>query len=101
MATQGLPQVSKKERVENVIIAGVAILIALGMAIYSWIVLPDHVSTQPSFMSTGAPLLPKFFAVAFPFGLTTLMAASGVNHRRQFLLCLLGYAVYILLWLMN
>lgn len=101
MATQGLTQVSKKERVENVIIAGIAIFIALGMAIYSWFILPDYVATQPSFMSTGAPLLPKFFAVAFPFGLTTLMAALGVNHRRQFLLCMLGYALNILLWVMN
>ena len=102
MVTQGVPTVSKEERVENVIIAGVAIIIGLVMAVYSWFTLPDYVATQPSFLTTGGAIaLPKFVAVLFPLGLTSVMAAAGINHRRQFVLCLFGYVLYILLWMIN
>lgn len=101
METKGLPPVSPKERKENIIIAVVAILIALAMAIYSWFTLPDLVQTQPSFAYTGVPPFPKWAAVLFPFGLTTVLAISAINYRKQFAMCMLGYVLYIIFWLIN
>lgn len=101
MANQGYKTPAEKERKENIIIAAVAIIIAAAMAVYSWFTLPELVETQPAFWDTGVPPFPKLFAVLFPFGLTTFCAVNAVSYRKQFLLCLLGYVLYIIFWLVN
>lgn len=101
MATQGVPQAAEKERKENIIIAVVAIAVAVIMAVISWRILPEQVETQPAFWDTGVPPFPKIFAVLFPLGLTSFCAVTAVSYRKQFVLCFLGYALYIIFWLVN
>lgn len=101
MANQSVTSPSQKERKENIIIAAAAILLAFVMAVISWFTLPELVETQPAFWNTGVPPFPKLFAVLFPFGLTTFCAVGAVNYRKQFVTCLLGYALYIIFWLVN
>lgn len=101
MANQRLETQLEKERKENMIIAAIAITIAVVMAVISWFTLPDLVETQPAFWNTGVPPFPKIFAVLFPLGLTTFCAVSAVNYRKQFVTCLLGYALYLIFWMVN
>lgn len=99
--SQGLPPKMDKERKENQIIAAIAIAIAAVMAVISWFTLPELVESQPEFWDTGVPPLPKLFAVIFPLGLTTFCAIGAITYRKQFVTCLLGYALYIIFWLLN
>lgn len=99
--SQELSSMSDKEQRENKIIAAIAIAIAVVMAVISWFTLPELVESQPDFWDTGVPPLPKLFAVVFPLGLTTFCAIGAITYRKQFVTCLLGYALYIIFWLLN
>lgn len=101
MSTQGMTPQTEKETKENKIIAAFAIAIAAVMAVVSWFTLPEFVESQPEFWDTGVPALPKAFAVLFPLGLTTFCALGAITYRKQFVTCLLGYALYIIFWLLN
>ena len=101
MAKQGLPPVTPEERKVNIIIAVIAIVIAIGMAVYSWQVLPSSVATQFAALDTGAPSVPKFVAVLLPFGISVVSAVSSINYRKQAIVCLVGYAMNILFWISN
>lgn len=101
MGNQGIPSVTDRERKENVLIAAGIIVVAIVMAVISWFILPDYVSTQLAAVNTGAPAFPKWLAVLFPFGLTTVFAVTSVNCRRQFPACLMGLALYVIFWLIN
>lgn len=101
MANQGLPPVTPEERKVNIIIAIVAIIIAIGFAVYSWQILPESVATQPAAFHTGSPDVPKFVAVLLPFGISVFSAVSCINYRKQALVCLIGYAMNILFWVTN
>lgn len=101
MANQGLPPVTPEEKRVNIVIAVVAIVIAVGMAIYSWQVLPDMVANQLGSFDTGAPPVPKIVAVLLPFGISVFSAVSSINYRKQALVCLVGYALNILFWISN
>ncbi|MBR3769295.1 MAG: hypothetical protein IKL06_02065 [Lachnospiraceae bacterium] len=98
---RGLPPVTPEEKKVNMIIAVVAMLIAIGLAIYSWQILPDQVANQPAAFDTGAPPIPKFVAVLLPFGISAFSAISGISYRKQFLICLVGYAMNVLFWISN
>ena len=93
MARQGLPPVTPEERKVNIIIAVIAIIIAIGFAIYSWQVLPGSVATQFAALDTGAPAVPKLVAVLLPFGISVVSAVSCINYRKQALICLVGYSL--------
>ena len=56
----------KDQRVQHFLIMALIVIAAAALAVYSWIVLPDMVATQPAAFSTGAPPLPKLFCVALP-----------------------------------
>lgn len=99
MNNQRIP--SNKEKAENVMIAGGIIAGAIVMAVVSWFILPDYVALQMAAMNTGVPVFPKWFAILFPFALTSVMAAGSINCRRQFPASLIGYALYVVLWLIN
>lgn len=101
MATQGLPPVTPEERKVNIIIAVIAIIVAIGFAIYSWQVLPAQVSNQLASFDTGAPPVPKIVAVLLPFGISVGSAIMSVNYRKQALVCLVGYAMNILFLISN
>lgn len=101
MASQGLPPITPQEKKTNIIIAVVAIVVAIAFAVYSWQVLPAEVANQPAAFDTGAPPIPKFFAVLLPFGISVFSAVSAINYRKQFLICLVGYAMNILFWISN
>ena len=101
MDNQRIPSVGNKEKTENVLIAMGIIAVALVMAVVSWFILPDYVSTQLAGFSTGVPALPKWLAVLFPFLITTILAASSVNCRRQFPVSLIGFALNVVFWLIN
>ena len=101
MANQGLPPVSPEEKKVNTIIAAVAIVISIVFAVISWRILPESVATQPAAFSTGAPDVPKFVAVLLPFGISVFSAVSCIGYRKQAWICLVGYALNILLWVTN
>ncbi len=101
MATQGLPPVTPEEKRINIIIAVVAIVIAIGFAVYSWQILPDMVANQPAKFDTGAPPIPKIVAILLPFGISVGSAIMSVNYRKQALICLVGYAMNILFYISN
>ncbi|MBR5127656.1 MAG: hypothetical protein IKU69_04420 [Roseburia sp.] len=98
---RGLPPVTPEEKKTNIIIAVAAIAVAIAFAVYSWQVLPAEVANQPAAFNTGAPPIPKFAAVLLPFGISVFSAVSGINYRKQFLICLIGYALNILFWISN
>ena len=99
MAKQGLPPVTPEERKVNIMIAVIAIIIAIGFAIYSWKILPGSVATQFAALDTGVPAVPKLVAVLLPFGISVASAVSCINYRKQALICLVGYAMNILFWI--
>ena len=101
MGNQGYSSGNNKEKAENVIIAMGIIAGAVAMAVISWFILPDYVSTQLANFSTGVPDLPKWLAVLFPFTLTSVLAATSINCRKQFPTCLIGYALYVVFWVIN
>lgn len=101
MAKQGLPPVTPEERKVNIMIAVIAIIIAIGFAIYSWKILPGSVATQFAALDTGVPAVPKLVAVLLPFGISVASAVSCINYRKQALICLVGYAMNILFWISN
>ena len=101
MANQGLPPVTPEERKMNIIIAVVAIVIAVVLAVYSWQILPDSVSTQIAAFDTGAPAIPKLLAVLLPFGISAFSAVSCIIYRKQAFICLVGYVMNILFWISN
>ncbi len=90
-----------KEKRVNIMLAACMIVGAVIMAVVSWNILPAEVATQFSGLDTGAPSVPKFVAVALPFGITTLFAIYGISYRKQLLVGLVGYALNILFWLSN
>ena len=90
-----------KDKQKNVIFAGVAIAIALVMAIVSWNILPDMVATQFRGLDTGAPDVPKIVAVALPFIITTVFSVQSINNKEYLKMTLLGYAANILFWISN
>lgn len=101
MPNHGVPSGNNKEKAENVLIAIGIMAGALVMAVISWFILPDYVSTQLAGLSTGAPAFPKWAAVLFPFALTGFFAMSSINSRKQFFACLIGYALNVVFWLIN
>ena len=101
MATQGLPPVSPEDKKVNTIISVIAIIIAIGFAVYSWQVLPAQVTNQLGAFKTGTPAIPKVIAVLLPFGISTFSAMSAIEYRKQFLVCLIGYAMNVLFLISN
>lgn len=84
------------------IIAVIAILIAAGMAVYSFMTLPAEVATQfEGAFNTGAPAVPKLVAVLLPLAISVLFAVKSVSEPKSIFLCLIGYVVNILFWLSN
>lgn len=90
-----------KEKKQNIIFAGLLILGAAVMAVISYNILPAEVATQFSGLDTGAPSVPKWVAVALPFGITTLFAIYGISYRKQAYIGLIGYALNVLFWISN
>lgn len=90
-----------KEKKVNILIAVALIIGAAVMAVISWNILPAEVATQFNALNTGAPSVPKWVAVALPFGITTLFAIYGISYRKQAYIGLVGYAVNVLFWLSN
>lgn len=87
---------------ERIIVAVVAVIIALAMAVYGWMTLPDVVATQfQGFMNTGAPDAPKSIAVLVPFAVTGVFAWRSLSEPKSIFICLIGYVVNILFWLSN
>ena len=78
-----------------------AIAIGVVMAIISWVILPDSVSTQLKNFDTGAPEVPKLVAVALPLGITIFSAVQALKIPDSIKICLVGYAANILFWISN
>ena len=92
-----------REQPDNKRMALIAGAIAIGviMAVISWMILPDSVSTQFKSLDTGAPNVPKFVAVALPLGITIFSAVQALKIPDSIKICLVGYAANILFWLSN
>lgn len=91
----------KDPRVVNLLISAVIIALAVGLAVYSWTVLPDVVATQPAVFNTGAPPVSKFVAVGMCTALMIVFAYVGNKERKLFLGSLIGIAMHIAFWLSN
>lgn len=90
-----------KDRVTHILISSGIILAAMVLAVYSWMVLPDMVSTQPASISTGAPPVPKLIAVALPTVLMGMFAYLGPKERKLYWGSLIGVLLHILFWMTN
>ena len=91
----------KDERVQHFLIMALIVVAAAALAVYSWIVLPDLVATQPPAFSTGAPPLPKFFCVSLPTVLMVMFGYLGSKDRKMYWGSLIGVVLHILFWLTN
>ena len=91
----------KDERVQNFLIMAVIVIAAAGLAVYSWMLLPDMVATQPAAFATGAPPVPKIIAVALPTALMLLFGYLGSRERKMYLGTLIGVALHLLFWVTN
>ncbi len=97
------PKQEEKPKTEkkDLIFAVGAIVIAVVMAVISWMILPASVATQFQGMSTGAPNVPKLVAVALPLVITVVFAVQSLKNHDSLKVCLVGYAANILFWLSN
>lgn len=91
----------KHYRTINLMISALIIVVAIVMAVYSWMNLPDIVATQPANFATGAPPVPKFIAVALPTMLMVVFAYLGNKERKLFFGSLIGVVTHILFLLSN
>ena len=91
----------KDDRVQNFLIMAVIVIAAAALAVYSWMVLPDMVATQPAAFSTGAPPVHKFFAIGLATTLMLMFGYLGGKERKMYLGSLIGVALHILFWVTN
>ena len=91
----------KDDRVQNFLIMAVICIAAAGLAVYSWIVLPDMVATQPAAFSTGAPAVHKLFAIGLSTALMVMFGYLGSRERKLYLGSLIGVALHVLFWVTN
>ena len=91
----------KDQRVQHFLIMALIVIAAAALAVYSWIVLPDMVATQPAAFNTGAPPLPKLFCVSLPMVLMVMVGHLGSKDRKMYWGSLIGVVLHILFWLTN
>ena len=91
----------KDDRVQNFLIMAVIVIAAAALAVYSWMVLPDMVATQPAAFSTGAPAVHKFFAIGLATALMVMFGYLGGKERKMYLGTFIGIALHILFWVTN
>ena len=91
----------KDKRVQNFLTMAFIITVAAGLAVYSWIVLPEMVATQPAAFSTGAPPVHKLVAIALPTALMVMFGYLGSTERKMYLGTLIGVGLHILFWITN
>ena len=91
----------KDDRVQNFLIMAVICIAAVGLAVYSWMVLPDMVATQPAAFSTGAPAVHKLFAIGLSTALMVMFGYLGGRERKLYLGSLIGVALHVLFWVTN
>ena len=91
----------KDERVQNFLTMAVIVIAAAGLAVYSWMVLPDMVATQPAALATGAPAVHKTFAIGLCTVLMLMFGYLGSKERKMYLGTFIGVALHILFWVTN
>ena len=91
----------RKEEINRIIKAGVLIIIAIVMAVISWVILPDTVIMQFPGLQTGLAPFPKFLAVLIAFGFTALFSVLSVKQEEGVKYAFIGYALHILYWVCN
>ena len=91
----------KDERVQNFLIMAVIVIAAAALAVYSWMVLPDMVATQPAAFSTGAPDVHKAFAIGTATVLMVMFGYLGGKDRKMYLGTFIGVVLHILFWVTN
>ena len=91
----------KDDRVQNFLIMAVIVIAAAALAVYSWMVLPDMVATQPAAFATGAPPVHKSFAIGLCTVLMVMFGYLGGKERKMYLGTFIGVALHILFWVTN
>ena len=91
----------KDDRVQNFLIMAFIVIAAAGLAVYSWLTLPDMVAPQPAGLSTGAPPMPKAFVIGLATALMVMFGYLGSKERKMYLGSLIGVALHILFWVTN
>lgn len=91
----------KDDRVQNFLIMAFIVIAAAGLAVYSWLTLPDMVATQPAGLSTGAPPMPKVFVIGLATALMVMFGYLGGKERKMYMGALIGVALHMLFWVTN
>lgn len=89
------------ENKKSIVIAAIMILVGIAMAVVSWQILPASVATQFAGFQTGAPALPKFFAVLLPFAITFIFSILSMRQEEATKYAFIGYALNVLFWIAN
>ena len=90
-----------KMRATDFLMAAIIFIAAAVLAVYSWMVLPDMVATQPAAFSTGAPAVHKLFAIGLATALMVMFGYLGGKERKMYMGTFIGIALHILFWLTN
>ena len=91
----------KDPRVKHFLIMVGIVIAAAALAVYSWLTLPEMVATQPGGLSTGAPPVPKVFAIGLATVLMIMFGYLGSKDRKMYFGTLIGVVVHILFWITN
>ena len=91
----------KKDIMKRIMIAGALFLVGVVMAVISWMILPDAVSTQFAGMQTGVPAFPKWLAVLIAFGFSSAFSVLSVNYEEGVRYTFIGYGLNVLFWICN
>ena len=92
---------NRDEMVKRILVAGVLLLVAVGMSVASWIILPEYVVTQFKGLQTGAMALPKLWAVLIAFAFSAGFAVVSVREEQAVKYAFIGYGLHILYWICN
>lgn len=65
------------------IISILLIVIAMGLAIYSWFMLPAVVAVQVGFDGQVTNTMPKLLAIAIPLGVSVVGSVMNLNMKEE------------------
>ena len=83
----------------------VLLIVALGLGVASWLLLPDVVAVQVGFDGKVSNTMPKALAVAIPLGVSVVGSAMNLTgkeeHKKGYALSVIGIAILVLSLLFN
>lgn len=82
------------------------VVVAIGLSIISWFVLPDVVAVQVGVDGQVTNTMPKVLAVAIPLGVSVVGSAMNLvgkeeKNKKGYILSIMGIAIMVLSLLFN